>query len=64
MGLIRDEEIRGYRLGGRVICLDCVETDEDDIREIKEQNIITNEELEHLSYEGCTLYCDRCGEEL
>ena len=55
MGYIADEDIRGYRVGGRIVCTDCLPGEQADA--LTEQEIITVTEVEDP--EG-TYYCDEC----
>jgi len=58
MGKISEEEIRGYNLEGKIVCLDCIEGVEK--AEIKEFDILTADVVENEDYH----FCDRCHEQL
>jgi hypothetical protein len=63
MGIIKNSEIRGYHFStGRfteVVCLDCV--DEEDLEDLKEDDILTEKELEE---DDCKFFCNRCREKI
>jgi len=59
MGIIKKEEIRGYRFENEIVCPDCA-TDAE-LKDLNEDEIITDNEIEN----GDEMYfCDRCKKEL
>jgi hypothetical protein len=63
MAVIKNEEIRGYQFYdarfSEIVCLDCVT--QEDLEDLKEGNILTEQELENSDYR---YFCDRCEEEI
>jgi len=55
MGMIDNEEIRGYRVGEEISCEKCMKPEE--IRALKEADLILQKELES---EENLYFCDRC----
>lgn len=66
MGVIKNADIVGYRIGEEIICCDCVDGGESkaigdsEITNITQDNVITQEELEKEE----TYFCDRCKKQL
>jgi hypothetical protein len=60
MGIIKKEEIRGYRTGSEIVCLECI-TDQDQNQIDEESSYIMNSEVD----DSDDLYfCDRCKKQL
>jgi len=59
MGIVRDEEIRSYRIGELIVCPECVEADE--LRNFKQGHIIDDDEIEKSDTH---YFCERCENEL
>jgi hypothetical protein len=61
MGVIKNEEIRGYQFYdgrfGEIVCLDCVT--QEDLEDLQEDEILTEYDLEQGDF---TYFCDRCKE--
>lgn len=56
MGMVKNEDIKGYRVGEDVVCPDCMKPEE--IRAIKQNELILLRELEDQEN---IYWCDRCG---
>lgn len=56
---IRDEDIRGYRIGRETVCVDDTTDTEKMNATIKQ--IITAQELDDREV---SIFCDRCGEQI
>jgi hypothetical protein len=57
--IIKEEDIRGYRIEKEIVCKDCVEQEE--LVDLINDQIITNDEIEHSSSH---YFCDRCSMEI
>lgn len=57
MGIINGEDIRGYRIGGELVCCDCITNAEDNA--ITEEDVLTEAEDSEI-----LLFCDRCKKRL
>jgi hypothetical protein len=59
MGVIKNEEIRGYHFYDarfdEIVCLDCVT--QEDLEDLKQDDILSEKLLE----KRCRYFCDRCG---
>ena len=62
MGIVKQEDIRGYWIGERnkqLVCADCVKDDE--IGDLTEDMILTSQEVE-VGEDLC--FCDRCHKQM
>lgn len=59
MGTVKIEDIVGYRIGGELVCDECVQKGETD--DLEENDYITGDELEK---EDEIFFCDRCKKKL
>ena len=59
MGIIAETDIRGYRLEEKIVCPECIETE--DQEDLKQSQIITDDELQKTDER---YFCDRCEKEL
>lgn len=59
MGIIKQEDIRGYRIGEQMVCQECTEKDE--LKDLKQSEIIEAHEIENSDDH---YFCDRCEKEL
>ncbi|MFH1854392.1 MAG: hypothetical protein ABH815_03665 [Candidatus Omnitrophota bacterium] len=55
MGIVRNKDIVGYRLGDEIVCSDC--TIDRERNSTKEKDVILQEEIET---EDAIYFCDRC----
>jgi len=57
VGIYEEEDIKGYFVGEKVVCPECL-TDNEEV-EAKEEDLILQEKLEEKAY-----FCDRCKKKL
>jgi hypothetical protein len=56
MPIVKKEDIRGYYLDEQVVCVECIESKEED--GLKLESVITGQDVENNDEE--ILFCDRC----
>ena len=59
MGIIKEDEIRGYTFDTGIVCTECVT--EEDLKELKQNEVLTDNDIEN---NGNKYFCDRCDEKL
>lgn len=59
MSVIEKDDMRGYRIGEEIICVDCLTGKED--AELRQDQIITTADIEN---EEKSCFCDRCKKRL
>lgn len=57
MGILKEEDIVGYKKDGKIIHTDCAE----DIDDLNQEDIITKDDLEKSEN---SYFCDICGKKL
>ena len=59
MGVIKQEDIRGYYIDGSLVCSDCI-TDEERNRDFALTDLVTADDVDGDDY----YFCDRCNKTL
>lgn len=62
--IINNDDIRGYRIDGNIVCLACTQKvmSENEARQLTQDNLILADEIENA--EEQSYFCDRCNEPL
>jgi len=55
MGIVKSDDIRGYRIGGEIVCLEGITKEEK--KELTEEDFILVDEVERTDD---LYFCDRC----
>lgn len=56
MGVIKENEIMGYKFGNEIVCLECTENEESE--KAKKDEILTGPDID--GRDGQIYFCDRC----
>ena len=55
MGIISQEDVRGYNFTGEIVCINCITNNDE--KNLKGDEILTEDHIEGDDF----YFCDRCG---